>query len=54
MSTPLSCNKIKTLIESVRTKRAIWDKADQNHHNGSVLTRLWQQVAADCDLTGNN
>ncbi|VEN49716.1 unnamed protein product, partial [Callosobruchus maculatus] len=39
------------LITSVFVREAIWDKTSKNHHNSLLLTRLWKEVAVECNTT---
>ncbi|VEN55190.1 unnamed protein product [Callosobruchus maculatus] len=40
------------LITSVFVREAIWDKTSKNHHNSLLLTKLWKEVAVECNTTG--
>nr|CAH7751210.1 unnamed protein product [Callosobruchus chinensis] len=41
------------LITSVFVREAIWDKTSKNHHNSLLLTKLWKEVAVECNTTGD-
>nr|CAH7744523.1 unnamed protein product [Callosobruchus chinensis] len=32
-------------------REAIWDKTSKNHHNSLLLTKLWKEVAVECNTT---
>nr|CAH7729414.1 unnamed protein product [Callosobruchus chinensis] len=39
------------LITSVFVREAIWDKTSKNHHNSLLLTKLWKELAVECNTT---
>lgn len=42
---------VEKLIDEVFNKTPLWNQAHPDHHNRHILTRLWNEVSAELNVT---